>query len=66
LISVTNSVPRQPSGPPHKGQGMALHNVRERLQLLHDLTMRFEAGSIDGGRYRVRIALPLLPGVASS
>ena len=45
LISITNSVP---GGPPRKGQGMALHNVRERLQLLHDLTMRFEAGAIEG------------------
>ena len=66
LISVTNSVPRQPSGPPHKGQGMALRNVRERLQLLHDLTMRFEAGGIDGERYRVRIALPLQPDAPAS
>jgi two-component system sensor histidine kinase AlgZ len=61
LISITNSVPQTAAGTPgSKGQGMALRNVRERLQLLHDLTMRFEAGSIDGGRYRVRIALPLL------
>jgi two-component system sensor histidine kinase AlgZ len=56
LISITNSVP---SGPPRPGQGMALRNVRDRLLLLHDLTMRFEAGTIDGGRYRVRIAVPL-------
>ena len=57
LISITNSVS---SGPPRPGQGMALRNVRERLLLLHDLTMRFEAGAIEGGRYRVRIAVPLV------
>ena len=33
-------------------------NVRERLMLLHDLTMRFEAGVIASDRYRVRIAVP--------
>ena len=38
---------------------MALRNVRERLMLLHDLGVRFEAGAIDGGRFRVRIAIAL-------
>jgi two-component system sensor histidine kinase AlgZ len=56
LISITNTLPQ---GPTRRGQGMALHNVRERLFLLHDVTMRFEAGEIEGGRYRVRIAVPL-------
>jgi two-component system sensor histidine kinase AlgZ len=58
LLSITNTLP---PGPPRAGHGMALRNVRERLALLHDVTMRFEAGPIDGGRYRVRIAVPLLP-----
>ncbi len=55
LISITNTLPQ---GPSRSGQGMALRNVRERLFLLHDVTMRFEAGEIEGGRYRVRIAVP--------
>ncbi len=64
LISVTNTLPAGPApraGQPArgKGQGMALRNVRERLMLLHDLTMRFEAGVIASDRYRVRIAVPL-------
>jgi two-component system sensor histidine kinase AlgZ len=39
---------------------MALHNVRDRLALLHDLDMRFEAGPIEGGRFRVRLLIPLV------
>lgn len=64
LISVTNTLPasaetRASAGSRSRGQGMALRNVRERLMLLHDLTMRFEAGVIASDRYRVRIAVPL-------
>ncbi|MDP4299893.1 sensor histidine kinase [Leptothrix discophora] len=64
LISVTNTLPRAAetraaAGMRARGQGMALRNVRERLMLLHDLTMRFEAGVIAADRYRVRIAVPL-------
>jgi two-component system sensor histidine kinase AlgZ len=64
LISVTNTLPsagetRSAAGARGRGQGMALRNVRERLMLLHDLTMRFEAGVIASDRYRVRIAVPL-------
>lgn len=56
LITITNTVPE---GRPRKGHGMALLNVRDRLQLLHDLDMRFEAGPIEGGRFRVRLLIPL-------
>lgn len=56
LVTITNTVPE---GKPRKGHGMALHNVRERLALLHDLEMRFEAGPIEGGRFRVRLMIPL-------
>ena len=64
LISVTNTLPasaeaRAAAASRSRGQGMALRNVRERLMLLHDLTMRFEAGVIASDRYRVRIAVPL-------
>jgi two-component system sensor histidine kinase AlgZ len=57
-ISITNRVG---AGTARKGQGMALRNVRERLLLLHDLTMRFEAGRIADDRYRVRIVVPMAP-----
>jgi two-component system sensor histidine kinase AlgZ len=64
LLSITNSVPAEPARV--DGHGIALRNVRERLALLHDVTMRFEAGLVDGGRYRVRIAVPLVaPRVAA-
>ena len=56
LVTITNTVPE---GKPRKGHGMALHNVRERLALVHDLEMRFEAGPIEGGRFRVRLMIPL-------
>jgi two-component system sensor histidine kinase AlgZ len=56
LITITNTVPE---GRPRKGHGMALRNVRDRLALLHDLEMRFEAGPIEGGRFRVRLLIPL-------
>ncbi len=56
LVTITNTVPQ---GKARKGHGMALRNVRERLALLHDLQMRFEAGPIEGGRFRVRLLIPL-------
>ncbi|MCK6423502.1 MAG: histidine kinase [Burkholderiaceae bacterium] len=58
LVSITNTVPAGPARA--GGHGIALRNVRERLALLHDVTMRFEAGPVEGGRYRVRIAVPLV------
>jgi two-component system sensor histidine kinase AlgZ len=64
LLSITNSVPAEPASV--GGHGIALRNVRERLALLHDVTMRFEAGLVDGGRYRVRIAVPLVAGAAQA
>jgi len=64
LLSITNSVPADQPG--RSGHGIALRNVRERLALLHDVTMRFEAGLVDGGRYRVRIAVPLVAAVAAA
>ena len=59
LLTITNTVPE---GRPRRGHGIALRNVRDRLHLLHDLACRFEAGPIEGGRFRVRVALPLPPG----
>jgi two-component system sensor histidine kinase AlgZ len=55
VIDITNTVAQQPSRP---GHGMALQNVRERLQLLHDVAAQFETKR-DKGRFRVRIEVPL-------
>lgn len=46
------------SAPAHAGCGIGLANVRERLRHLYSDDQHLEAGW-DGGRYRVRIALPL-------
>jgi two-component system sensor histidine kinase AlgZ len=55
LIEVVNTVPVQASQP---GHGMALHNVRERLRLLHDVGAHLETQREDG-RFTARIVLPL-------
>jgi two-component system sensor histidine kinase AlgZ len=41
------------------GHGIGLVSSRERLRLMHDFRSTFEAGPIDGGRFRVRLAVPL-------
>lgn len=56
-IRITNTVPEQSSARP--GAGIALRNVRERLFLLHDVALRFEAGLMPDGLFRVRISCPL-------
>lgn len=55
LLQITNTVSQQPSKP---GHGMALQNVRERLQLLHDVAAQFEVQR-DKHRFRVQIEVPL-------
>jgi two-component system sensor histidine kinase AlgZ len=57
LIEITNSVPE--AAAPRPGSGIALRNVRERLVLLHDVALQFDAGLIADGRFRVRIICPL-------
>lgn len=54
-LLVSNTLPETPSQP---GHGIALRNVRERLDLMHDVAGRFEAGPHQG-EYRVRVAVPL-------
>jgi two-component system sensor histidine kinase AlgZ len=54
-ISIANTVPDAPSNP---GHGMALHNVRERLRLMHDVAAQFEA-RLDKKVFRVQIGVPL-------
>ncbi len=55
VVTVSNTVGGEPSAP---GHGMALHNVRERLRLLHDLAAEFETWR-EEGMFHARIVLPL-------
>ena len=55
VISVVNSLSATASRP---GLGMALHNVQERLRLMHDVNARFEHAREDG-QFRVQIVVPL-------
>lgn len=55
VVQVSNTVPAEPSQP---GHGMALHNVRERLRLLHDVSAQFDSWR-EGGVHHARIVLPL-------
>ena len=55
VVSVTNSVPAQPSRP---GNGMALRNVRERLRLMHDVAAQFDTQQ-EGDVFRVQIVVPI-------
>jgi two-component system, LytTR family, sensor histidine kinase AlgZ len=54
VVKVTNTVP---AGHGAKGNGVALHNVRDRLKLLHDVQSTFRATMVDG-IYQVRIEVP--------
>lgn len=55
VITVSNTVPDEPSNP---GHGMALANVRERLRLLHDVAAECTTWR-EGGVFHARIVLPL-------
>ncbi len=55
VIKVTNTVP---AGQGERGHGLALHNVRDRLALLHDVQGQFRCGFRDGV-YQVRMEVPL-------
>ena len=54
-VQVVNTV----GGASPPGHGIGLVSSRERLRLMHDLRSEFQAGRIDGGRFRVRLAVPL-------
>ena len=54
-VQVSNTVPTDVTG---GGHGMALHNVRERLRLLHDVAASLEIWR-DTGWHHARIVLPL-------
>jgi two-component system sensor histidine kinase AlgZ len=55
VILVSNTVSGVPSTP---GHGMALHNVRERLRLLHDVAGQCDVWR-EGGLFRARVVVPL-------
>ena len=55
VIKVTNTVP---AGQGTAGHGVALRNVRERLDLMHDVQGQFRSGLRDGV-YQVRMEVPL-------
>jgi two-component system sensor histidine kinase AlgZ len=55
VVLVSNTVPRTPPVP---GHGIALRNVRERLQLLHDVAGQCETWREDA-LFRVRVTVPL-------
>jgi two-component system sensor histidine kinase AlgZ len=60
VIEVVNTLapPPEDGVPRPGGHGIALANVRDRLDLLHDVQAQFSAG-VDQNNYRVRIAVPL-------
>jgi len=55
IIKVTNTVPAGSGSP---GNGLALDNVRQRLELLHDVEGRFQSALVDGV-YQVRLEIPI-------
>jgi two-component system, LytTR family, sensor histidine kinase AlgZ len=57
VIKITNTVP---NGQGKSGHGIALHNVAERLKLLHDVQASFRTNWQDDV-YQVRIELPASP-----
>ena len=54
VVKVTNTTPE---GVGHKGNGLALANVRERLLLMHDVQARFQTVFQDGV-FQVRLEIP--------
>ncbi len=55
VVTVSNTVGDEPGTP---GHGMALHNVRERLRLLHDVAAQCDVWR-EAGVFHARIVLPL-------
>ncbi|MCY1375680.1 hypothetical protein D9M69_631110 [compost metagenome] len=55
VIKVTNTVPAGSGAP---GHGLALDNVRQRLNLLHDVQGRFQSALVDGV-FQVRLEIPV-------
>lgn len=55
VIKVTNTVP---AGSGARGNGLALDNVRQRLNLLHDVQCRFQSALVNGV-FQVRLEIPV-------
>jgi two-component system, LytTR family, sensor histidine kinase AlgZ len=55
IVTVSNTVGDEPGSP---GHGMALHNLRERLRLLHDVAAQCDVWR-SGDQFHARIVLPL-------
>jgi two-component system, LytTR family, sensor histidine kinase AlgZ len=55
VVTVSNTMGDEPASP---GHGMALHNVRERLRLLHDVAAQCDVWR-EGDIFHARIVLPL-------
>ena len=55
VIKVTNTVP---AGSGRPGHGLALDNVRQRLELLHDVQGRFHSALVHGV-FQVRLEIPV-------
>ncbi len=62
LIEIINPVPRAPAMSQHKGNGMALENIRLRLHALYGHGAQVLAGPGDKDHYRVLIRYPLRTG----
>ncbi|MCP5272295.1 MAG: histidine kinase [Burkholderiaceae bacterium] len=58
VVEVINTLPDEPALPGTEGHGMALHNVRERLRLLHDVAAHFETWRAEG-QHHARVVIPL-------
>ena len=59
VVTVTNTLGIEPGSP---GHGMALHNVRERLRLLHDVAAQCDVwrdGPPEAQLFHARVTLPL-------
>jgi two-component system sensor histidine kinase AlgZ len=57
-VLVSNTLGAEPGSPGNPGHGMALHNVRERLRLLHDVAAECAVWQ-EGGMFHARVTLPL-------
>jgi two-component system sensor histidine kinase AlgZ len=55
VIKISNTVP---AGTGQPGWGLALENVKERLQLLHDVQATFRSALIQG-QFFVRLEVPI-------
>jgi two-component system, LytTR family, sensor histidine kinase AlgZ len=58
VVDVINTLGGPDDGPASPGHGMALHNVRERLRLLHDVAAECTVWR-EGDLFHARIVLPL-------